>query len=300
MKTKTFFGSAVLWSAIGISIVHAQTTETTSGLPTFSGGTNVAASDVPSNSTATKLKLGYLGIMYGPGLEFSGSHQSAFNGNSSLFLNNRPKIMLQTSENFEFGMEPRFNTIFGADRKHASDFTAENDKWRLLTRFKNVIKTDTLALGISPRLILPTSNAAHQQKEIPSPELVANLDFAPKNSRFSYTVGTVYQQNFFETSTTGVGYTQATTAVFQPWLEADYQLTAKTQLMVAYWPEWVAKARIGQRLTSDSQEIDMGAYFEVAKGWQVNPFLATDFQDMSSSNRLKNMQLNLVLIGSIL
>ena len=142
--------------------------------------------------------------------------------------------------------------------------------------------------------------AFRNQKGTVSPDLIADLSISPKNSRFSLDTGMEYIQYFHTAGATGNDYSKAITAIVAPWLEVDYQLTAKSQLMVSYWPELVAQARLASPLHTDGNEIDIGAYYEFAKGWQLNPYVATEMFGIDTSNPQRNMQVNLIVVGTIL
>ena len=316
MKTKLFaqwFNSCAALSAASIIFFSLPNT----WAKTVTAPSNLSASDVTtepgsitnnttgmiglpaSDSGAPRLKISYLGIMFGPGTDFSNSTQSTFNNQETMGLSSRPKFTVQTSENVEFGLETRFFTQFGTDDRKP-DFTAVNENYRLGVNFKNVMKTDTVSFSFNPRVMLPTSPTAHNQDMKPSPELVGHFDFAPKDSRYSFTAGTIYRYFALGNNAKGADYTNAVTSAILPWLEAYYQMSPKVQLTLQYWPEWDAKARKGQMLKDVSQELDAGAVFSVGKSWQLNPMLSADLNGMSGEDPMKNMQLNLLLMGSIL
>jgi hypothetical protein len=308
MKKKILIQQVILGAAIvtcpffGFN-ANAQTTSTEI-VPTIDGGTSIANSNeaTAQKPAPTKLVIKYLGIFNGPGTTFSSAHQADVYGTgssaTSMGLQSRPKLLLQTSENFDFGVETRFLTSFGSQYNKGSDVQFTNGSYRLQADIKNVIKTDTVAVSLIPRIALPTSNAQHQEHMRAAPEMIVNVDYAPKNTRFSFNSGVLYQYGIYGTDTTGAGYTAPSTSVLQPWAETDYQLSPKVQAFVAYWPEYSSKARQGAPLAVDSNEVDLGTYFQVAKGWQIAPYIS--MEPIGMKNIGQATQLNFYVIGAVL
>jgi hypothetical protein len=296
--------SKLLMLAASLALSHAAIAQTTTTVSTPASATNAntAAVTTPADATTgVKPAIKYLGYFHGPGADFSGAKQAGINGDSQLNYEQRLKLLAVVNPNMEFGVDARANTNFAKGEK--ANITAGS--WRILSNFKNVYKDDVLNLTLSPRIMLPTSKKSHNQKVTLSPDLVAVLSAAPKNSRFSFESGLEYIWIFHTAGATGSDYSDANTAILAPWLEADYQLTEKSQLMLSYWPTFAAQARNGAKMTSalaqdGGNEVDVGGYYEFAKGWQLNPFVAIEMSDYNKSNALKNYQANLLIIGQIL
>lgn len=274
----------------------AQSSSSTTSLP-MDGNANTANVDV-SKAAESPIgpKVSYFGIMSGMGLEMSGSHQASVpNTNSPMIFEHRVSLNYQTSENFTLGFQPRFRNVFAPDNLHM-----ENANYRVSAKFSNVYKNDFMTLTLMPRVALPTSLAAHNSDMKPSPEMLAIIDFSPKDSRFSGQLGNAYMQGFYGNNASGTDYALAQTAMDQPWAELDYQVNPKIQAFAAFWPEFDANARINSPLHAVSNEIDLGTYFEVAKGWQVAPYIATEPIGMDVARIDKSMQFNFYVIGTVL
>jgi hypothetical protein len=295
MKTK----SIILAAAIALShSAFAQTSSTTVAAPSAATNANVATTDAASaNDTSVKPLIKYVGYYLGPGLTFSGMQKD----DSTYMIEHRVSFGVKINPNLDVGIQTRSRNTFGS----GTDLNMTAANFRLYGTFKNVLKDDLYNLTLLPRVILPTSNSARNTKNTLSPDLIAELAIAPKNTRFSFDMGLEYIQYFHTDGAIGSDYTNAMTAEFAPWAEVDYQLTDKTQLMVSYWPIVNAFARQGAAMTSaaaagGSNEIDLGAYYEIAKGWQLNPYIAAEMNDMDYSSPQKNLQLNLILSAAIL
>jgi len=281
--------------ALSHTAAFAQTTTTTID-PANTAGSSVAASSAPAAAEAyVHPEIKYISILRGPGLDFSGAQQNTFNGTPQMNYEQRVKFLAGLGKNFEAGVEARVNTNFGQGK--ATNFTSGN--WRLTANFKNVYKDDIFNLTLNPRVFLPTSNAQRNNKTSWGPDLIADLAIAPKNTRFSFDLGAEYIQLFHGDGAVGKDYTNALTAEFAPWIELDYAVTPKTQLMISYWPVLDAFAQRSSPMSTSSNEIDVGAYYEFVKGWQVNPYVAAEMNGVAD-NQLKNMQLNLIIVGQIL
>lgn len=302
MKTKIVMLAAVIamsHSAISFAQTSTTTVNTPSAVGTDSAGpipsaatTNTATTNL--TSVGVKPLIRYLGIMHGPGLEFSGSKQAA-NFGDSLDMEHRPKLGVKVNENLDVGTELRFVTTF-----QNSKVDYRNGNSRLYANFKNVVKTDIMALGLIPRVVLPTSNTGHNQLASFSPELIVNIDLTPKDSRFSFNTGLQLIQHMYKgTPDAAKDYAGARQTTIDPWAEIDYQISPKVQAMVSYWPDFNTTRGSGT-VNEAMHELDVGAYVEVVKGWQLNPFIAADFQGLRNSSLDKNMQINLAISGAIL
>jgi len=288
----------MLAAAIAMSHTTAALAQTSSStIATPDAATTANTSTATTNATATvRPGIKYFGILNGPGMKFEGAQQSAGFGDSDAFLiDNRPKFFARIGDNLDAGAEVRFFTNF-----KSKNWNVTNGSSRLYVNFKNVVKTDLMALSLMPRAVLPTSNTSHNTKMTVSPELIVNVDIAPSNSRFAFNTGLQLIKHLYTADPVAMkDYTSARSLTVAPWLEVDYQLSPTVQLTASYWPDW-ATSRASSALGNKFQELDTGAYIEVVKGWQLNPYIATNFNGFEASNALNNMQLNLALSGTIL
>lgn len=290
--------------ALSLNSAFAQTTTSSAAAETVAtGSATVATADVSkTDDNAVKPVIKYLGYLHGTGLDFSGAHQAAINGNAQLKFEHRIKFLAAIGKHFEGGLETRTNTNFG----DGSRINATAGNWRLYGSFKDLLRNDVFNLTLMPRLYLPTSTGAHNSKTTVSPDMIAELGIAPKNSRFSYDLGMEWIQLYHSQGAKGGDYANADTSIAAPWAEVDYQLTDKTQLMLSYWPTWAGQAHKGAAMTSafaqdGGNEIDVGGYYEFAKGWQVNPFVAAELSDIGNHAPVaRNLQLNVAVVGKIL
>ena len=307
MKTKLVLLAAAIALSHTAYADDSSTTVTTSPASAETTNANIAQDSTASDATGVRPGIKYVGIVNGPGLQFSGARQATNKGAnptdstdySQMVVDNRPKLMAKFNANTEVGFEPRFNTFFGSgvqgDNVHV---TAGN--MRLFANFKHVYKDDIYDLSLTPRLFLPTGTKYRNQKTTVSPDMIADFTITPKNTRFTFDLGLEYIHLFHTDGANAKDSNAALTGIFVPWLEVDYQLSTKTQLMISYWPELVSEARQGTPLHTDSNEIDIGAYYEFAKGWQVNPYIMAQPLGMDTGSPLANLQLNLLFVGTIL
>ncbi len=252
------------------------------------------AGAIVADPNKPQLKIKYLGIFKGPGLNSESLYQAASNGSGPDEFEHRFKFILHTSDKFDFGLETRVRTILGSD-----GLSILNGDYRALANFKHLYKSSFLDLSFSPRLKLPTSNAARNNQLIFAPEFITNLDISTKNSRLSFNTGFLYQQSFYK----GTARNSVTTSVIQPWLEVDYQVTDALSGFVSIWPEYVAQARSGMPLTNDSNEINVGTNWEFIKGWTATPYISIEpvgIDTSSAASAAKNMQFNMYVSGAFL
>jgi hypothetical protein len=300
MKTKL----VLLTAAIAMSHstrVFAQSSNATITTPATAPASDPAVTTAATTNTATietnpgiKPVLKYTGFVHGPAADFHGSEQSAQIGSGGAFdLDSRAKFGVKLNETLETGAEIRFTTTFNPDKMKVT-----NGSSRLYASFKNVYKDELVAVGLIPRIVLPTSDTSHNTHMTFSPEFIVNVDIAPKNSRFTFNTGLQVIQHLYSESVSAASAGARQTTI-DPWAEVDYQLNPKVQLMVSYWPDW-ATSRSNSAPTERAHEIDVGAYIEVAKGWQLNPYLATDFQGLKNASLEKNTQINLAISGTVL
>lgn len=234
--------------------------------------------------------ISYLGVFNGPG--FSSEMEGKTKDGDDLYMHNRPTFKYKASENILLGLQPRFNIRFMST---GMDAVLEN--WRLQAEFKNLIKTDVFALGITPRVSLPTSLKAHNQSMIPSPELLGKLDFAPKNSRFQFDAWYIVGNYLFSDRDQSLN---AVTLDSTLATEASYQLTSDLGLTFGYYMEHASKRQ--SAITSASNEIDLGLNWDFAKGWSVNPVVAAECNGLGAegSSLAKNMGVYVWVSGTVL
>jgi|GEM_PF-3553004 len=298
MKSKiVMFAAAIAMSHSGLALAQSSTT---SIAPPEADPAAVANTSTATSSETATVRPGikYFGQLLGQGLDFSGTEQSNGYGDKAAFtIDNRPKFFARIGNNLEAGIEARFFTNF-----ESTGWNLTNNNSRLFVNFKNIYKDDVFAVSFIPRAMLAQSNKAHNQKATVSPDLILSVDAAPKNSRFSFNGGLeVIKHLYSDVPTNDVkhNYLAARSLTFDPWLEVDYQLNPTVQLSASYWPDW-ATTRGSSHLDNDFQELDVGAYVEVAKGWQLMPYVGTNFNNFQASNALDNMQLNIALSGTVL
>jgi hypothetical protein len=306
MKLTYFLATLALFTG---AIAQAQTSSVTTidtsgaqGASSVGTSTATSAASLPDDGKV-KPVIRYLGYMHGVGLDFSGAHEAGINDNSQMTYEQRVKFLLGFSKDIEAGVEVRENTNFG----NGQNAGLTNGSWRIHSAFKNVLNSEVYNLTLMPRLLLPTANKYHNQKATVSPDPMIEFAITPRNSRFTIDSGVEYIYFLHTAGATGADYTNADTAIVAPWLEVDYQLTQKTQLMLSYWPELNAHARENVPLNSNwsgggGNEFDAGGYYEFVKGWQINPYIATEMSNIGANNSsiAKNLQFNFLLIGKVL
>jgi hypothetical protein len=275
--------------ALGGIQAFAQST-----IPLSATGTSIAVDQSAANANKPKFKINYLGILRGPGLNSKNFSQADSNSSEAEELENRFRFLLAPSESFDFGMEAR---VTAAASQEGMDVT--NGDYRFLANFRHLVKTNNLDLTLTPRLKLPTSGISQERQLLLGAELIANLDIAMNNSRFSFNTGTTLQQNFFKPS----GPSQNVTTVVQPWFEVDYQINDGLGAFASVYPELLSQAKMGAGFVNDSDEVDVGANWEFLKGWTATPYISIEPVGMdasSMSNAAKNMQFNLYVSGALL
>ncbi len=275
--------------ALGGIQAFAQST-----IPLSASSTGISVDQTTANSNESRFKINYLGILRGPGLNSKNFCQADSNSSEAEELENRFRFLLAPSESIDFGMEAR---VTAAASREGMDVT--NGDYRLLANFRHLVKTNTLDLTLTPRLKLPTSSISRERELLMGAELIANLDIALQDSRFSFNTGTTLQQNFFKAS----GPSQNVTSVVQPWFEVDYQIKDGLGAFASVYPELLSQAKMGAGLVNDSDEIDVGANWEFLKGWTATPYISIEPVGMDAStmsNAARNMQFNLYLSGALL
>lgn len=299
MKTKSVILAAAIAASQFSLAAFAQSSSTQKAakpmdISVTEPGLPAAAATSVATAPAAKSKVGvsYLGIMNGPGLsnEFEGKTKDG----EDLYLNNRPSIKYTFDENTDAGLQARFNLKFQND-----GMDVVNDSWRVFANFKNVYKDDVLSLNITPRIFLPTKLSSHNATMLPSPEIIPVLNISPKNSRFSLSVYPQVIQWLY--SDNAVAASKAANSLYVIGnFEGTYQLAAPTAITFGFYPEYISGKTRAMRNTSN--ELDLGVSYDFAKGWSVNPYIATEFIGMGADNASisKNMAFNVILSGAIL
>ena len=280
----------------------AQNTTTTTILASAEeAGTNASLANesaIAGKNEGVAPTIKYTGFFFGPGMDFSQSKQAgAGDGRDDMALKNRPKFLVKVGENIEAGIDTRFNILFNSE-----SYKAKNDNYRLQATFKKIVKTDTFSLAMTPRLMLPTSNKAHDTHTLVSPELVTSFDFNPKNTRFSVNGGVGLSKFIYSNKGSDSASADATTFDIGPWAEIDFQVSPAVQAMVAYWPDFTAKGNRSGGFANASNEIDMGVNWDFVKGWTLIPYVSLEMNGVAAATNngaLQNMQANLIVTGPV-
>jgi len=273
----------------------------TSAFAASSTTTAIPASDAKNAATAAATSIAevapfksvihasYTGSFVGPGLN---AEAGKTKDGDDIFVSNRIAVKDDITINIDAGLQARIATAFAKD-----GLKANNEVWRFFADFKNVATYDILSVNLTARLLLPTSKKAHNNSMTLSPELLASFNINPKNSRFSFAYTPQAQQIIYTNSAVATA-NNAMSFYLVHNLEATYNLGSTTQITFGYYPEYMSKKQAA--FTNSSNEIDLGINWDFAKGWSVNPFIATELNGLNSASMGKNMQANLVLSGSFL
>ncbi len=277
-------------AATGLSAhSFAQSTATIATPAAASSSTPGSASTTSAAPTSTSIHANYTGIFLGPGLN---AEAGKTKDGTDLFISNRFAIRSDFTDQINAGLQARLRTVFAKDSIDAS-----NEVWRFFANFRNVAEYDIVSLSLTPRLLLPTSDQAHNNSMTLSPELLASFNVNPKNSRFSFSYTPQMQQLFYTDSSVALK-NNAMSFYLVHNLEMNYNLGSTTQITVGYYPEYLSTKKVS--FTNSSNEVDVGFNWDFAKGWSINPYLATELNGLDSSDFGKNMQANLTLSGTFL
>lgn len=257
-----------------------------------------ASAAAPQTSTATtsatssasgvlsNVSAGYLGIFNGPEADFYAPKRL---DNKDMYVSNRLAVRYNFSDSINAGYQARVATIFQPGKLEAT-----NETHRLFANFRGLAKTQMGALTLTPRVMLPTSNAAHDQKMLPSPELIANYEFAPAGSRFNFALGNTASKKLYQNNEDQKMQSFYSIAN----IEASYQMSPISQMTFGLYPEYEITRSTAMNNTSN--EVDMGVSIDVAKGWSVNPYVATELKGLHEGNLGKQTAFNLTLSGTLL
>lgn len=248
-----------------------------------------ATSTADAPAASSMIHASYTGIFDGPGLD---SEAGTTKDGDDLFVSNRLAIKADLAKNIDAGLQVRIKTDFRKDGVNAS-----NEISRFFANFKKVFEYNILSVNLTPRLLLPTSDRAHNNKMTLSPELLIAMNVNPSDSRFSFSYTPqmqqlLYSDNAIATANRGMSFYLLHN------LEANYTLGSTTQITFGYYPEYMSTKTAA--FTNTSNEIDLGLNWDFAKGWSINPYVATELNGLDTAAIGKSMQANLVLSGSFL
>ncbi len=295
---KIILSSALLLVAISSNAAVKSTSKVRSAgknrtraeiIPTKPSASNSSVSTAANTSTTSTssspvIRASYTGIMAGPILD------GETNKTNNISVSNRIAAKIDFHENLDAGLQARLNTAFTPN-----GVVASNENWRLFSNIKKIYNNGLIDFNLTPRIMLPTSNSAHNQKLVFGPELIATLNFNPKNTRFSFDYKAQTQKNFYSDATASA---KSMNFYLLHNFEANYTLTSTTELNLGIYPEYMSTNSAA--FTNTSNELDFGLSWSFAKGWSLNPYLATELNGLDSSNPGKNMQANLILSGAFL
>ncbi len=250
-----------------------------------------AASTVSSDAPAKKspISVRYVGIYSGPNFNADGH---TMGGVGDTFVSNRPSIQTSITDNFTAGVQARLRTTFTKE-----GVVAGNESWRLYGNINNVASYGIASLSLIPRIMLPTSNANHNNKMTASPELLMAFSISPSDSRFSFSYTPQMQMPLYTDESLAKSRDLMSFLLLHN-IEGTYQLGASTQLTFGFYPEYVVTKNLP--FTNDSNEIDVGVNFDIAKGWSINPYIGFEAFGANSDNLGKSMQAALSLSGTFL
>jgi hypothetical protein len=256
--------------------------------PTTSTSSNPSTT-ISNTSTATSsfnqaIHASYTAIMSGPILD------AERNRTSNISVSNRIAARADLSEMIDTGFQVRLNTAFIQNK-----IVASNENWRLFANIKKIYNDGFLDFNLTPRIMLPTSNSAHNQTLIAGPELIATLNFNPSNSRFTFDYKAQTQKNLYSDK---LASNQSMSFYLLHNFEANYTLGSTTEINFGIYPEYTSTRSAA--FTNTSNEVDLGLTWSFAKGWSLNPYLATELVGLDTANPGKKMQANLTLSGALL
>jgi len=298
---KQFFISLFVATIVLQQAAFAQSSATviTPAAPTAAtADTAAAATSTAEAPKVQPINIKYLGVYEGPNFTANGTNMHG----DDTAISNRPKIQYNFTNDVNTGLEARVGTTFTKD-----GVVAANQTWRLYGTFKNVATYGILSLDLIPRVMLPTSTKNQDSTMLPSPELIATLNINPKNSRFSldYTaqmLGYLYNN---QSTARAVGFNKVTgitpgaaSFIYLHAFEGSFQLGSKTQLTFGWFPEYVITKNLP--MAQDSNEVDLGVNFDIAKGWSLNPYIGVEPVGMDPSNPAKSMEAAMVVTGTFL
>ncbi len=249
----------------------------------------VVADSAGNTSTATAtfspaVHASYTGIMSGPILE------SEANSKNDISVSNRIAAKTDLTEKLDAGIQARLNTTFTEN-----GIVANNENWRVFANIKKIYADDLIDFNLMPRVMLPTSDNAHNQTLIAGPELIATMNINPKNSRFSFDYKVQTQKNFYSDK---LASTKSMNFYLLHNFEASYTLGSTTEISLGLYPEYTSTNNAA--FTNTGNELDIGFSWSFSKSWSLYPYIATELKGLDTSNPGKQMQANLILSGTFL
>jgi hypothetical protein len=281
--------SSVVLSIVLQSSAFAQSSTAIVPAAPVSAPSAAATSTADAPAASSIIHASYTGIFAGPGLD---SEAGTTKDGDDLFVSNRLAFKADLAKGIDAGLQIRLQTAF-----RTNGIEANNEISRFFANFKNVFQYDILSVNLTPRLLLPTSNRAHNNKMTLSPELLIAMNVNPKDSRFSFSYTPqmqqiIYSNNAVATANNGMSFYLLHN------LDVTYTLGSTTQITFGYYPEYMSTKQAA--FTNSSNEIDLGLNWDFAKGWSINPYIATEMNGLDSNAIGKNMQANLTLSGTFL
>ena len=282
-------------SILTIVLQTSAYAQSSSAVTAPAAAANETGGPAAATSTATAPKkslinIKYVGVYEGPNFTSDGNNMHG----EDTSVSNRPTLQANLADNINAGLQTRINTAFTKDGVKAA-----NETWRLYGTFKNVASYGILSLDLIPRIMLPTSKSNHNKTMTLSPELITAININPKDSRFSFDyspqmLGYIYSDNNVATAANAKSF------ILLHNIEGTYQLGASSQLTFGWYPEYnVGKTT---KFTNDSNEVDVGVNFDVAKGWAINPYIGIEPVGLGKdgASALKSMEAALVVSGTFL
>jgi hypothetical protein len=292
--------STILFTAASVCLFMTQSNAQSTSSASVANPSSSLAAAAPNTSTATAdanaananaasspLSIQYLGIFNGPEADFAAPKLPGLK--NDMFVSHRPAISYKVSDHVIAGVQTRFRTTFMPTKVDVG-----NENFRLFGVFTHIAETDLGSLTVLPRVMLPTSNNAHNEDMLPSPELILNYGIAPKGSRFNFAVGNSFAKKLYKSDINEKAQTLYSVANF----ESTYQFASSAQITFGYYPEFEVTRQ--RALYNTSHEMDLGVSVDVAKGWSVNPYISAEMNGMQSGTLGKQTAFNLILNGTFL
>jgi hypothetical protein len=288
-----FFSSIVLMIALQqTASAQSNTTVIAPAAPTAASANSAAASSTAEAPKTQAINIKYVGVYEGQAFSSAEDRHGKNMHGEDQSISNRPTIQYNFNSDMSAGLQTRINTAFKKE-----GIVASNETWRLYGTFKNVASYGIVSLDLIPRLQLPTSMKNHDKTMMVSPELLAAFNINPKNSRFSFDYTPQMLGYLYSDETVAKAHSAASFIILHN-IEGTFQMSAKTQLTFGWYPEYVVSKVLP--LTQDSNEVDVGVNFDIAKGWSLNPYIGVEPVGMDSNNIGKSMEAALVVNGTFL
>ncbi len=278
-----------IFSLLLFTITPAVFAQSTVTIPTPSAAVATSTTDAPGQLQRFNVK--YTGIYEGPTFS-EHTHGQSLSGDQ--YISNRTALQYNFSKQTNIGFQTRFRTIF--DSKEGFRATSENH--RFYANFKKVASYNIMSLDITTKAILPTAISAHNSTMNGAMELTPALSIAPADSRFSFAYAPQFIQHVFADPSKAHDMGMPGTYLVHN-IEGSYQVNGTTSITAGIYPEYYTLSNV-QKFTNRSNELDFGVNWDFAQGWSANPYIGTQLNDFSLSNAGKNMEVALVVSGTIL